>query len=72
VGDEVRDQRDMPAQQLKNVRSSAVAQPQPHDLWRRSQQNAQPMEVIILGNENQVIGRRKVPDGPVRGSSQSG
>ena len=42
----------VPAQQLGDIFGSAIAYSQPDNLWWRSAQNAEPMEVFVLRNEH--------------------
>ena len=50
----------------------AVAEADPDDLRRRAVKNAQPMEIFVLGHEDEPVCRGILPDLAVASSHESG
>ena len=54
-----------------DVDRGAVAEPDPDDLRRWSEKNAQAMKVLVLGHEDEAVRAGICPDGPVAARRQT-
>jgi hypothetical protein len=57
-------------EQRRNVLRSAVAETHPDDLRRRTSQDAEAMEILILGHQERIVLARELPHGEIRNAAR--
>ena len=59
------------AKELKDIISGAITQPDPDDFWKWPKPDAQAMEVLVLGHDDESVFTRVRPDRSVGAGHQA-
>jgi hypothetical protein len=71
IFDEPSNQHLLLAEQIADHSSRYIADPQPQDSWRRSEDQTPLEEIRVLRDKQEIVFRRVIPDGGVSGTAKT-